>query len=123
MSGTSGAAGFLLGFRKADSNFMASLYTDDILLIAASWEEMRQKLCDTQAVLRPLGLRLAWEKCKLLKSPSLPTQELHMDSQLIEEVQTLVFLGILLGWLWGIFSNVVVCKNSQGNELLLCALS
>ena len=65
---------------------MAGLYADDILLVATSYEELRSKIRDVQHVLAPLGLQLAWDKCKLLRSPSVPKQVLQIEGQCIEHV-------------------------------------
>ena len=76
----------------------AILYADDILLVAASYSELQAKLQDVQRVLAPLGLRLALSKCKLLVSPALPTEEFRVGGHALEKVDTLVFLGVLLGF-------------------------
>ena len=64
----------------------AILYADDILLLATSYEELRSKIRDVQHVLAPLGLQLSWDKCKLLRSPSVPKQVLQIEGQCIEHV-------------------------------------
>ena len=51
-------------------NLHAILYADDVRRIAMSYEELGRKLRDVQAVLRPLGLKLALEKYELMVSHS-----------------------------------------------------
>ena len=51
-----------------------------------------------QRVLQPLGLHLALEKCKLLVSPAVPREEFTVGEQVLEQVDTLLFLGVLLGF-------------------------
>ena len=76
----------------------AILYADDVLLIATSYSELRAKLQDVQRVLQPLGLHLALEKCKLLVSPAVPREEFTVGEQTLGQVDTLLFLGVLLGF-------------------------
>ena len=76
----------------------AILYADDVLLVATSYPELRAKLQDVQRVLQPLGLHLALEKCKLLVSLAAPREEFTVGEQVLEQVDTLLFLAVLLGF-------------------------
>ena len=84
--------------RARGCHLHAILYADDVLLIATSHSELRAKLQDVQRVLRPLGLRLALEKCKLMASPAVPVEEFTAEGQALQQVDTLLFLGVLLGF-------------------------
>ena len=98
----------------------AILYADDILLLATGYSELATNLKDVQAILKPLDLRLALEKRKILASPSLETESLTLEGHCNEHVQSMVFLGILLGY--GVTSSMTLAARTvRATEFVLCA--
>ena len=68
----------------------AIIYADDLMLLATSREQM----------LSLIGLHLAKAKCQLLVSPCVPEimPICFADGTPVQEVSSLVFLGILIGF-------------------------
>ena len=74
------------------------VYADDLLLVACSTEQAQRLLDLVARTLQAIGLTVAVSKCSYLKSPGLPAGCLVLQGHEIPEVDSLVFLRVLLGF-------------------------
>ena len=81
-------------------NLHALIYTDDLILLATSREQIQMKLREICPDLFLIGLHLAKTKCQLLVSPCVPVAATiyFIDRILFQEVSSLVFVGVLIGF-------------------------
>ena len=78
----------------------AIIYADDLMLLATSRAEMQLKLRQIREHLSLIGLHLAKVKCQLLVSPlvEIGPPVCFSDGTPVQEVESLVFLGVLIGF-------------------------
>ena len=78
----------------------AIIFADDILLLATSRDQLVRMLNSLQDTLGAIGLLLARHKCQYIRSPDLPKMPVQPNrfSEPIQEVDTFVFLGVLVGF-------------------------
>ncbi|CAE6941294.1 BXL5 [Symbiodinium sp. CCMP2592] len=78
----------------------AIIFADDILLLATSTAQLVRMLGSLQDCLQAIGLHLARQKCQLIRSPDLPPEPVQPRGfpEPIKEVDSFVFLGILVGF-------------------------
>ena len=75
------------------------LYTDDIMLLATSREELQSKLRQMHEHLALVGLCLAKQKCQfLVPEGSVGPPVTFMDGTEVSPVSSVVFLGVLVGF-------------------------
>ena len=96
----------------------AIVYADDILLLATSATQLTRMLNELQDTLEAIGLRLARGKCHYIRSPDLPATPVQRArfSDPIQEVESFIFLGILVGF-------AVTCQMTIATRLRMATNS
>ncbi|CAE7493906.1 unnamed protein product [Symbiodinium sp. CCMP2592] len=87
--------------RSSDGTpLFAIIFADDILLLATNTAQLARMLGSLQDCLQAIGLHLARAKCQLIRSPDLPPERVPPRGfpEPIKEVDSFVFLGILVGF-------------------------
>ncbi|CAE7319120.1 pol [Symbiodinium sp. CCMP2592] len=74
-------------------------FADDLVLLGTSREQTQKLLRDCEETLQAIGLHFNAKKCKFLHSPGASESPFRLQSGLgVEAVDTMVFLGVLLGF-------------------------
>ena len=68
-------------------------FADDIALIAESVQELQTNLQELATESRKRGLKINWNKTKLMRNTNTASAPLKVDNQMIEEVESYISLG------------------------------
>ena len=77
--------------------FLAA-YADDMVLLATSRAQMSVMIAEVATVLSNIGLKLSVTKCKYMRGPFVEDRAVAVGGQHLQQTQTLIFLGILMGF-------------------------
>ena len=81
-----------------DKLFLAP-FADDLVLLGTTRDQTQRLLKDSESTLQAIGLYFNSKKCKFLRSPGLSSRPLILgNGSLVECEDTMLFLGILLGF-------------------------
>ena len=94
------------------------VYADDLLVLATNASQLTRMLDELQDVLGAIGLRLARHKCQYIRSPDLPPETVQPQHfvEPIKEVESFLFLGILVGF-------IVTCQMTLAARLRMATNS
>ena len=83
---------------QGDKLFLAP-FADDLVLLGTTRDQTQRLLKDSEITLQAIGLYFNSKKCKFLRSPGLSSRPLILgNGSLVECEDTMLFLGILLGF-------------------------
>ena len=74
------------------------LYTDDIVVLATTCQQLTRMMADVQRCLELIGLRLSVAKSQVLVGSNVPSARVFMGRQVVKCAPSLVYIGILMGF-------------------------
>lgn len=91
-------SGIRLGCKKTNLKINSIAFADDMALFAETMEEAREQILELKKQAAKIGLKISFEKTKIMTNNNYPNKYLKIQEQKIEIVKEFKYLGEWISW-------------------------